>query len=138
MQDVGAFRVCTVEDNSGNVRTDQESVLEVFASFYEELYKEAEHLKHEDFHYSECRTCVSIDDIKSALKRLRNRKAGADDGSVAEMLKTDHAGLVELLATFFTDILNGDLEPPEEWKRAKLTLIFKNGSPRLPKNYRPI
>ena len=40
-------------------------------------------------------------------------KTGADDGLVAEMLKTGHLGLVDAIAKLFTEILNGHREPPE-------------------------
>ena len=39
---------------------------------------------------------------------------------------------------FFTQIICGKLEPPEEWKRTKLRVLFKKGDPALPQNYRPI
>ena len=77
-------------------------------------------------------------EIEEALKRLRNLKTGADDGLVAEMLKTGHTGLVEAIAMFFTDVLNGDRVLPETWKMTRLKLLFKKGDPELPKNNRPI
>ena len=45
---------------------------------------------------------------------------------------------VEVLAKFFTEIINGDRVPPEKWKVTKLQVLFKKGDPELPKNYRPI
>ena len=54
------------------------------------------------------------------------------------MLKTGHVALLGVLAEFFTEILNGFSEPPEERKVTKMKLVFKKGCPELPKNYRPI
>ena len=65
-------------------------------------------------------------------------KTGADDGLVAEMLKTNHAGLLQTIAEIFTEIVNGDCAPPDSWKMSKLRVIFKKGDTELPKNYRPI
>ncbi len=49
-------------------------------------------------------------------------RTGADDGLVAEMLKTGHQGLMEVMAAFFTEILNGTVDLPENWKLTKLKL----------------
>ena len=54
------------------------------------------------------------------------------------MLKTGNEGLINAIAAFLTDILNGSLEPSEDWKRAKLTLVSKSADPRMLENYRPI
>ena len=54
------------------------------------------------------------------------------------MLKTEHDGLLSVLAELFTDFMRSHAVPPATWKRARLAVIFKNGEPQLPKNYRPI
>eukprot|EP00959_Pyramimonas_sp_CCMP1952_P044114 922089-Pyramimonas_sp.AAC.1 len=54
------------------------------------------------------------------------------------MMKTDHPGLVKTISSFFTDILQGSLLPPAEWRRMKFRVIFKKGDPAMPQNYRPI
>ena len=81
---------------------------------------------------------ITKEELQVALRKLKNGKTGADDGLVAEMLKTGHDGLVALIADFFTQILQGTLLPPDEWKVTKLRVLFKKGDPTLPKNYRPI
>ena len=90
------------------------------------------------FARSESDAEISVDELMVALKRMKNRKTAAEDGLVAEMLKTGHRGLLEALATFFTGILSGKLEAPVHWKSVQLKLIFKSGDPDLPKNYRPV
>ena len=69
---------------------------------------------------------------------MKSQKTGADDGLVAEMLKTNHPLLLEVIAALFTDILNGAAMAPETSKVTKLKLIFKKGDPEMPNNYRPI
>ena len=56
-----------------------------------------------------------------------NSSTGVDDGIVAEMLKTGHDGLLQVLARYFTDILAGRLDPPEELKLVQLFVNFKKG-----------
>ena len=81
---------------------------------------------------------ITADEVKAALGTLKNRRKGADDGLVAEMLKTGHQGLIETLTAFFDDILQGSLQPPDSWRTSKLKLIIKKGDPELLQNYRPI
>ena len=44
-----------------------------------------------------------------------------------EMLRTGHEELLTVIAMYFTDILTGRMEPPSEWKVARLSIIFKKG-----------
>ena len=57
---------------------------------------------------------------------------------MAEMLKTDHKGLIDFIAAAFTDILHGSVEVPAVWCKSRLVIMFKKGDATLPKNYRPI
>ena len=49
--------------------------------------------------------------LNVALQPLKKNNAGSEDGIVAEMLQTRHAGLVEAIALFFTNTLHRKLEP---------------------------
>lgn len=134
----GTSRITSVRNKDGAAQTDPESICEVFAQFYEDLYKETDVLQHPTLEDTVAEVRVTHGEVEAALKRLKNMKTGADDGLVAEMLKTRHTGLVEAIALFFTDIPNGDRLPPTTWKATKLKVLFKKGDAELPKNYRPI
>ena len=123
----GVARITSVLDTAGNEQTEESSIGEAFASFYEDLYRDT---GAEEMNIPEPESpllCVSIGEVRKALAKMKNRKTGADDGLVAEMLKTDHQGLLEVICAFFSDLLRGDLEPPERWKAAKLKILFKKG-----------
>ena len=109
------------------IKSCQQDLCEVFATFYEDLYRKSEQSWY--ITYSEgCRDSkMTAEEVRSALKRLKSRRTGAEDGLVAEMLKTGHIGLVKAIARFFSDIFQGGLPPPEEWKLTKLVIIFKKG-----------
>ena len=79
-----------------------------------------------------------MDEVEQSFHALKAGRTGAEDGLVAEMLKTGHCGLVEALASFFDAILQGSMDAPESWRRTKLKVIFKKGDLELPSNYRPI
>ena len=57
---------------------------------------------------------ITVDEIAAALKRMKGGRTGAEDGLVAEMLQTGHAELLQVIARYFTDVLKGRMEPPEE------------------------
>ena len=81
---------------------------------------------------------VSREELKTALLKLRPGKACADDGLVAEMLKTDHEGLLDAISELFTEMLHGLAPVPASWCFSPLTVLFKKGDSKALKNYRPI
>jgi hypothetical protein len=131
-----------VKDDQGKLHNDPDSISEVFAQFYEDLYSEEQNGGSEmggvrEKPYSSVDP-LTRDEVERALRTLRNGKTGAEDGLVAEMLKAGSDTLIEALAAFLNDILQDDLDTPDTWKKVKLKVIFKKGDPELPKNYRPI
>ena len=81
---------------------------------------------------------MTVAKITSALKKLRAGKVCADDGLVAEMLKTGHEGLLATIAVIFTGLLHDKAEVPHTWCVSRLTILYKKRDAKLPKNYRPI
>ena len=98
----GLLRINSVRDISGEVQSDPDSIAEVFAVFYEDLYKDAVKTKFVPDESTKGEVQVTEEDVRIALRRLKNKKTAADDGLVAEMLKTDHEGLLEAIAAFYT------------------------------------
>ena len=46
---------------------------------------------------------MTASEVSEALQKLKNLRTAADDGLVAEMLKTGHSGLLDAMAELFTD-----------------------------------
>ena len=134
----GTSRIHRMKDQHGHTHTEQESICEVFARFYEDLYKDSEHASQVSPMCAQQEAPICDDEVRVSLNHLKNLKTGADDGLVAEMLKTEHSGLVSLLASFYTAVLNGERIPPDSWRLTTIKVLFKKGEPDLPKNYRPI
>jgi len=128
-----------VNHKKGILVTDSDGIAEVSAQFYEDLYAlgPGEGQEQEDELTGVLRP-VTVEELTLALKRLQRGRTGAEDGLVAEMLKTGHAGLVQTMAAYFTDILAGKMYPPAAGKVARLSVIFKKGDAREPRNCRPI
>ena len=69
---------------------------------------------------------------------MKNGKAAAAKGVIAEMVKLGGTTLAEVLAETFTDVLMGKGEVPEVWKKTRLEVLFKKGDVKSLENYRPI
>jgi exonuclease III len=81
---------------------------------------------------------ISLDELKDALKRAKNRKSPGSNGIPIEMYKLlDDENLISVL-----DILNKYFTDPDydipDWHDVTLKLLPKKGDLSLPKNYRPI
>ena len=64
---------------------------------------------------------------RGSSPRLENGKTCADDGLVAEMLKTGHRGLISASTSFFNAVFDGTLQAPESWKNAIESYIQEGG-----------
>ena len=86
-------------DDSGTLHNDPDSISEVFAQFYEELYNDELDMKCDEYDKEPTSLAVplTIEEVEIALRALKKGRTGAEDGLVAEMLKTCHRGLVETL-----------------------------------------
>ena len=115
------------------------SIAEAFAVFYEEHQKcDADAREVEEDNLTDPICPVMASEITAALKQMRAKVTGADDGLVAEMLKATSEELIEISAECFTDILSGDMDLPADWEVARLPILFKKGDANQPRNYRPI
>ena len=81
---------------------------------------------------------VTVEELTAGLRKMKKGRTCADDGLVSEMLQTGHNALLETIAGYFSDILTGRMEPPVEWKIARLSVIFKKGERSELKKYRPM
>ena len=54
------------------------------------------------------------------------------------MIKDGGLDLLRALLSLYNDVIRQDVEPPSKWKSSMITVIFKDGDPTLPSNYRPI
>lgn len=130
-------------DKDGVVKVNREDVLEVAASFYENLFTSTlSHAEREsicpdlsdDTEIDE----ISMLELQIALKTMKKSKATGSDDIPSDLLKVCVIIGLERLKSVFNDILRTE-DIPEEWYNSTITLIYKNhGDRRNIKNYRPI
>jgi hypothetical protein len=79
----------------------------------------------------------SMEEMKHIIKYLRNNKAPGLDGISSEILKNlDDEFLSHLLGLFNKCLELGHI--PKMWKYGAIRLLYKDGAPSQPQNYRPI
>ena len=132
-------RIVRIRSEDGQLHTEQSSIADVFADFYEKLYSSSRaHCTPNMGAERATIPAVATEELQTFIKKLKKGRTCADDGLLAEMLQTNCQDLLESIASLFTDILRGHACAPSSWKRSRLFVLFKKGEPELPKNYRPI
>uniref|UniRef100_A0A670JNS3 Reverse transcriptase domain-containing protein n=1 Tax=Podarcis muralis TaxID=64176 RepID=A0A670JNS3_PODMU len=131
---------------------DPKRIQQNFLQFYEELYKKGEEDSTQIEKYLErcigktvteeeriqLNRPISIEEIESAIKKMKLGKAPGPDGLSAKYYKVLGDQLVQILCDTMNNILRGG-KIPESWREAFITLIPKPDTDKLNmKNYRPI
>lgn len=80
---------------------------------------------------------ITAEEVKKNVVKLKNGKSPGLGNISNELLKAAPSILFDILANIFTKCLNED-NPPQEWKRAIITSIYKKGSRKDCKNYRGV
>ena len=157
--------IAQMQDKHGRRQTQRQSIADIFASFYEELYKTSttttttdqddgairpnDHNEQDDGWadggrgQSEHDSQYAIpeftkEELEQAIDQLKKGKACDQRGLVAEMLKAGKQELNSMLLTLYNEVIQSDKLPPKAWKETIVTVLFKSGDPQLPQNYRPI
>ncbi len=126
-------------DKNGEEKDERKSIAEVFAAFYEDLYRSRQSKQvRANVGTRKNLPKFSMEELKDSLKMMKRGKAKDSQGVVAEMLKDGGDDLLECILDMFNDLLGPDSEPSKTWKETKLVVIFKKGDPRMAANYRPI
>ena len=131
--------------STGTSTTDRQSIADVFAAFYEELYR----IRQDDATSTDTTSTINADSHKSvdpfsddeldaALKQLRNGRCQDTTGLLAEMLKAGGPTLHSHLLRLFNDVTRPSATPPDQWRQTTISVIYKSGDPQLSNNYRPI
>ena len=74
---------------------------------------------------------ITMNELGSALRKLKRGKAKDASGTIVEMLKDGGDRLSCTMLELFNDLLQPDAPPPASWRRTRLTVIFKKHDPEL-------
>ena len=137
-----------IKNKEGEDEKTRQGIADVFAKFYEELYKgedEQEKNEHECIEYKDDDSSqkgkiaeFTKEEIDAAIHRLKKGKARDSSGVRAEQLKICSEETKEKIRIIFNDIAQQEDFIPDSWRKIRIQVIHKKGSRDDPGNYRPI
>ena len=136
-KDVQHMRV--LKDENGNVMVNSEAVLKTWKEYFEKLMNlenKRDPRTEEVEVVNEKLNCVSREEIKNTLRRMKKGKAVGSDELPLEVWKCMGEMGIKFLTKLFNRLLVGE-RMPEEWIRSVLIPIYKNkGDAQCFGNYR--
>ena len=124
-KDVQHVRV--IKGENGNVMVNSEAVLKRWKVYFEKLMNEENNRKprtEEPEVVNEEVNCVSREEVKNALRRMKKDKAVGPDELPVEVWKCMGEMGIEFLTRLYR-LLMGE-RMPEEWRKSVLMPIYKN------------
>ena len=148
LKDIGSVKtvrkrtlIVKMVDSDGRTQSNRNSIANIFADFYEQLYS-ARHdlttLSFDNFYRQDNIDPLSRNELEKAIRDLNSNRCADSTGVKAEMLKCGGIKLVDMLLEVYNDVLIGKSEPPKAWKHSIISVIYKSGDSTLAQNYRPI
>ena len=125
-KDVQHVRV--IKDENGNVMVNSEAVLKRWKECFEKLMNEKNNRdsRTEEVEVvNEELNCVSREEVKNALRRMKKGKAAGPDELRVEVWKCMGNMGIKFLTRLFNRLLMGE-RMAEEWRRSVLIPIYKN------------
>ena len=122
---------------------------EKFTEFFEKLYsipkKEKENKKITEFVKKSLENIpestfepeFTIEELKTAIKHLKNKKAAGPDRIIAEMLKASTEPMMSIILKIMNRIKR-TMQYPSNWAKGITSLLLKEGDDDNPNNYRAI
>ena len=113
-----------IKDEYGNVK----AVLKRWKEYFAKLMNEQNDRKprtEEAEAVNEEVNCVSIEEVKNALRRIKKGKAVGPDELPEEVSKCMEEMRIKFLTRLFNKLLVIE-RTPEEWRRSELIAIYKN------------
>ena len=129
------------KDENGNVMVSSEAVLKISKEYFEKLMNEENNRDprtEEAEVVNEKVNCVSLEEVKNALRRMKTGKAFGPDELPIEVSKCMGKIGLKFFSRLFNRLLMGE-RIPEEWRKSVLISIYKNkGDQHCCGNYRGI
>ena len=138
-KDVQHVRV--IKDENDNVMVNSEAVLKRLKEYFKKLMNEENNREprtEEAEAVNKEINCVSKEEVKNALRRMKKGKAVGPDELPVEVWKCMEKMGIKVLTRLFNRLLMSE-QMPEEWRRSVLITIYKNkGDAQCCGNYRKI
>lgn len=139
----GKKNICKLRNRAGVITGDKDEILKIVREFYATLYKRNKDgqrtykIPKIQNQGSEDLPPVTTEEIRAALKDMKNRKSPGDDGVVIEAVKCGGHLLHRAVCKLFNACLERGITP-SQWDRAVIIILHKKGDITELANYRPI
>lgn len=147
IKDIGGkaeLRTSTIKDKNGNTIENDEQKKERWKEYFSELYNIQSKVDRTVLDELQATNVDGndmpdflVEEVRSAIKTLKPRKAPGIDGINAELLQAGGETTVSILHGLFQKI-HSEEKVPDDWGKAVITPIFKKGDKSDCKNYRGI
>ena len=120
--------VRVIKDENGNVMVNSEAVLKRWKEYFEKLMNEKNNRDpwiEEPEVVNEKVNCVSREEVKNAIRRMKKGKSAGPDKLPVEVWKCMEEMGIKFLTRLFNRLLMSE-RMPEEWRRSVLIPIYKN------------
>jgi len=133
----------SVKDKDGRILTEQDEVEDRWKEHFQELLNRPPPLRRyhqnpQSWDELDVETgAPTLEEVRQAIKKLKDHKAPGTDGIKAELLKAGGDAVLEALHTLIVKIWEEE-KVPQDWKRSEIKVLFKKGDRKECKNYRGI
>ena len=138
-----------IRNKDGEAEKTRQGIANVFAKFYEELYRGEDeqddeckytHIDQENADSWQNGTIPEFtkEEIQDAIHRLKKGKAKDNSGVRAGQLKICSEETKEKIRNIFNEIAQQSDFTPKSWRKIRIQVIHKKGEREDPGNYRPI
>lgn len=131
------LRTYAIEDENAVILTEQSQIAERWKSYCQKLYEDPEGKLGRIPLPAEKEPSILKDEVRAAIRKLRNNKAPGEDGITAEMIKATGEVGVEIMHRICCDIWTEGVWI-EDWTRSVFVPLHKKGSTNVCGNYRTI
>ncbi|CAG9840644.1 unnamed protein product [Diabrotica balteata] len=143
---LGTIQINSIKNKEGTETNNVEEIIQITQEYYKNLYNTKQKPTQEILKQlqikiknvnSDLQPEISKNEIRRALKEMKNNKSPGKDGVTVEMLKHGGKTTREVLYILMNKILMTK-QIPNSWNEAITLLLFKKGDKKDLKNYRPI
>ena len=137
----GKLQFTGVLEEDGSLTTNRDGIVKRAREYYQKLYSSERarcHLcQRENQHLSHGFPEITACEVRLAIKQMKKGKAPGPDNITLDLIRNAGEPIHVRLARLFNECLKKS-KTPEEWNKAILILLYKNGDPRDMNNQRPI
>lgn len=132
----------SIKDKNDSLLTETEEIAERWREYFKDLLNVPNHQvidvnQEREFENSEDEDYITVEEVKRAMKKMKNGKSPGDDGLPVEIFKAGGVSIIEQLVKIYNTAYIREAVP-SDWQRGVISPILKKGDKTVCDNYRGI